>query len=287
MKRKENEKKEKKKTAAEPLASLLAHPQNRSARPTLPAISRALATLCYVGPSGQSHHNNERYSLVTNRPAPLVIPVRASMESADCAASLPGEDAGYILIPPPRSWPGHKTREPDSSFSPSPRPPTRRPQVREKRHRRYQVGRDRSCWRRVLPRRLGTEHLWDSSGDPVRRRNWRSAERKWGFDRRGQNFAAGPPFVVGNPLPPTDSLVRPPDSFYWLPARCSTYPGLGSCDTASDCPSPARDRRDFGRHRRRWQSDWGGYRGPLDALCAAPIRRWIAFHFETIWTADP
>ena len=37
-------------------------------------FARALATLCNAGPSGQSQHNNERYSLVTVKPAPLVIP---------------------------------------------------------------------------------------------------------------------------------------------------------------------------------------------------------------------
>jgi hypothetical protein len=52
-------------------------------------LHRAQATLCHVGPSGQPHHDTERSSLVTDRPAPLVIPVRASTKSTDCVASLP------------------------------------------------------------------------------------------------------------------------------------------------------------------------------------------------------
>jgi hypothetical protein len=123
--------------------------------------------------------------------------------------------------------------------------------------RRYRVGWDCSHWRRVLLRSLSTEHLWDSSGDPEKRRDWRSVKRRRGFDHHGKYFAAGPPFVVESSLSSTDSLVRPPCSFYLLSARCSTSPWSRSCVMASDCHSSARDCRDFGRRRRRWRRNWG------------------------------
>jgi hypothetical protein len=69
----------------------------------------AQATLCHMGPSGQPHHDTEHSYPVTDRPAPLVILVRASTKSTDCAASL---HAIVMLAPntPTSAWTrgGHK-----------------------------------------------------------------------------------------------------------------------------------------------------------------------------------